>query len=68
MVMLQEGERVTPDELVKYARGKLASFKIPDAKAIFFTSEALPRGATGKINKKLIKETVRKQLQGKAKL
>lgn len=69
VVMLQTPEdKTTPEELVQHVKGKLASFKIPDVKSIHFTNQPLPRGATGKINKKLIKETIRKELQGKSKL
>lgn len=69
LIMLNDSvDNVTREELVEHVRGKLASFKIPEAKSIFFTTETLPRGATGKINKKLIKETIKKELHCKSKL
>ena len=46
--------KVTPEELKKVAGEKLAKFKIP--KHVFLHSEELPKGATGKINKKGLRE------------
>eukprot|EP01104_Vermistella_antarctica_P010350 TRINITY_DN2757_c1_g1_i2.p1 TRINITY_DN2757_c1_g1~~TRINITY_DN2757_c1_g1_i2.p1 ORF type:complete len:611 (-),score=85.08 TRINITY_DN2757_c1_g1_i2:353-2185(-) len=51
---------VTATELVSGLHGKLASFKIPHAKDVFFWPQGtpLPRGATGKIHKGDIKKKV----------
>ncbi len=45
-------EEVSPEDLRKHASSSLANFKIPSVENIFYHSEALPRGATGKLNKK----------------
>merc|ERR1712176_365590 len=39
------------------ASGKLAKFKVPQQEHIFLLSEELPKGATGKIDKKGLRET-----------
>ena len=54
-VTLQEGAEVAPDELVDYVRSRLARFKAP--KRIEFGP--LPKTATGKIQKFVLREQVR---------
>jgi fatty-acyl-CoA synthase len=49
VVVLQEGESVTDDELKGYVKKNLAAFKVP--REIVFV-DALPRNATGKVLKR----------------
>jgi len=69
MVSLKDGQTVTAKTLLNHVKGNLAGFKIPEESAIFLTNEPLPKGATMKIDKKLIRETVTRKLatQGKSK-
>jgi len=48
----QPGETITPEEINKHAAAALAKFKVPLTEHIFMRSEELPKGATGKIDKK----------------
>jgi acyl-CoA synthetase (AMP-forming)/AMP-acid ligase II len=41
------------DQLLEYARSKLASYKVPAH--VFFSEEALPRNATNKVLKAVLK-------------
>ena len=50
-VVLQPGEELDPDELRRWGRERLASFKIP---ARFSALAALPRTVTGKVQKHLL--------------
>ncbi|MRI83685.1 MAG: long-chain fatty acid--CoA ligase [Nitratiruptor sp.] len=52
-IELEEGARVDEVELKGYLRDRLANFKIPRSIQIV---EALPRNATGKVLKRLLKE------------
>jgi acyl-coenzyme A synthetase/AMP-(fatty) acid ligase len=52
--VIKPGAFVSADELIAYARSKIAGFKIP--KSVDFV-QVLPRNATGKIMRRLIKET-----------
>ena len=45
-------------ELPASLKGSLASFKQPAADRVFFTSTPLPRGDTGKILRRQIRETL----------
>jgi len=45
-------EGVTQEDLIKTAKGILANFKVPLPENIFLYSEELPKGATGKLDKK----------------
>jgi len=49
-------EEATPEDLIKSLSGQLAPFKVPAAKHIFFYETELPKGPTGKIDKKGIRE------------
>jgi acyl-CoA synthetase (AMP-forming)/AMP-acid ligase II len=49
MIVLRPGMSATPEELIEFARTKLARYKCPSS--IDFV-EALPRNASGKILKK----------------
>jgi len=47
---------VTAAEISQHCAGKMAKFKVPEAQNIFFHSEELPKGATGKLDKKGLRE------------
>lgn len=46
----------TAADISQHCAGKLAKFKVPEAQNIFFHSEELPKGATGKLDKKGLRE------------
>ncbi|HEX2072615.1 MAG TPA: long-chain-fatty-acid--CoA ligase [Geodermatophilus sp.] len=48
LVVVAEGQQVTPEEIMAHCRGRIAGYKIP--KRVEFR-EAIPRTATGKIQK-----------------
>eukprot|EP01001_Neometanema_parovale_P013166 NODE_952_length_1971_cov_6.617965_g902_i0.p1 GENE.NODE_952_length_1971_cov_6.617965_g902_i0~~NODE_952_length_1971_cov_6.617965_g902_i0.p1 ORF type:complete len:591 (-),score=105.14 NODE_952_length_1971_cov_6.617965_g902_i0:147-1919(-) len=56
MILLKEGETASAESLADFAKGKLAAFKVPTPQDILFTTEPLPRGGTGKIQKRDIKQ------------
>eukprot|EP00931_Biecheleriopsis_adriatica_P044269 TRINITY_DN25305_c0_g1_i1.p1 TRINITY_DN25305_c0_g1~~TRINITY_DN25305_c0_g1_i1.p1 ORF type:complete len:582 (+),score=136.21 TRINITY_DN25305_c0_g1_i1:80-1825(+) len=51
-----EGNHPTVQELVAHASKSLAKFKVPEPNHIFIRNEPLPKGATGKIDKKGMRE------------
>jgi len=53
VVVLKEGETVTGEELIRFCREKLASYKSP--KSFVFRAE-LPRNAMGKVQKALLRQ------------
>ncbi len=53
-IMLKEGRSLTADELAGFLRDKIAGFKVP-AK-FYFQHEQLPRIASGKIAKKVLRQ------------
>ncbi|MGH3812818.1 MAG: class I adenylate-forming enzyme family protein, partial [Pseudonocardiaceae bacterium] len=54
LVVVADGEQVTPDEIIRYCKERLAGYKAPTSVEF---REAIPRTATGKIQKfKLRKE------------
>lgn len=55
VVMLQDGESVTGEELIRFCREKLAPYKSP--KSIVFRDD-LPRNAMGKVQKSELRKTV----------
>jgi len=57
-IMIMVKKPVTPEELINHVKPSLAGFKIPLPTNIFFTNEPLPRGGTGKILKREIRDTV----------
>jgi len=63
MVQLSPGKNLTAQEMLKRVKGKLASFKVPMEKYIFFTESPLPRGATGKTLKRAIRDKINKELE-----
>jgi long-chain acyl-CoA synthetase len=53
LVILHEGQRLTEDEVIRYCRENLASYKKP--KSVEFVDD-LPRNASGKVLKKKLSE------------
>ena len=68
LIMLKDSKHATASEIHQHLKGKIASFKIPDEKNIFFTKKALPRGATGKIMKRDIKSAIMEKMMPTSKL
>ncbi|KAI1389807.1 uncharacterized protein F4822DRAFT_399807 [Hypoxylon trugodes] len=64
-VVLKSGAKLEQDELRAWVNEKLAKFKVP--KKIYFT-EVMPKTATGKIQRRIVAETMQKQESPKAKL
>jgi len=58
-VVLREGEEVSEEDLIKWSKKKLASYKCPK-KIIFIKDKDMPRNATGKILHKELREMVKK--------
>lgn len=56
LVVKRPGEEVTREEILKFFEGKIARFWMPDDVAFI---EALPMGATGKIQKNKLREQFR---------
>jgi acyl-CoA synthetase (AMP-forming)/AMP-acid ligase II len=54
IVVVQEGQALTEDELIEWCKGKIGRFKIPKSVVI---TDAIPRTPTGKI----LKTELRKQ-------
>jgi acyl-CoA synthetase (AMP-forming)/AMP-acid ligase II len=53
-VVLKPGAVLTADELIEYCRRSLANYKIPHH--IEFSEEELPKGGSGKVLKKVLRE------------
>lgn len=53
VVVLKEGEKATPEEIIEYCRQKLSSFKRP--RAVVFVDE-LPRNPMGKVLKRVLRQ------------
>ncbi|KAG0136618.1 hypothetical protein HOY82DRAFT_498014 [Tuber indicum] len=64
-VVLKGGRKITEGELKKYVGEKLSTFKVPTR--IWFT-EHMPKTATGKIQRRIVAETMLKGDKPKAKL
>ncbi|KAF4120026.1 oxalate---CoA ligase [Geosmithia morbida] len=59
------GDRVTADELKGWVAEKLVKFKVP--KKVYFT-DVMPKTATGKVQRRIVAETMSKSETPKAKL
>jgi fatty-acyl-CoA synthase len=57
VVVVKPGETLTEPELIDWCQGKIGRFKIP--KAVIFT-DAIPRTPTGKILKRVLRDTYNK--------
>jgi acyl-CoA synthetase (AMP-forming)/AMP-acid ligase II len=55
-VMLRPDHALTADELRAYVGEHLAAFKVPSV--VEFVTEPLPRGATGKIHKRTLRDSL----------
>ncbi|KAH7358044.1 peroxisomal-coenzyme A synthetase [Plectosphaerella cucumerina] len=64
-VVVKQGEKLDQEELRGWVADKLAKFKVP--KKIYFT-DIMPKTATGKIQRRIVAETMQKQDVPKAKL
>ena len=53
-VALRDGKQVTPEELTEFCRERMANYKVP--RSIEFIENELPKGGTGKILKKQLRE------------
>ena len=53
---LHPGASATQEELTEFARGRLASYKVPSQ--VFISEQPLPRNATNKILKRELKEAL----------
>lgn len=53
IVVMNEGETATPEDIIRYCDGKLARYKIP--RVVEFTDE-IPRNPTGKILKRILRD------------
>ncbi|HWN99248.1 MAG TPA: long-chain-fatty-acid--CoA ligase [Blastocatellia bacterium] len=53
-VTLCDGERVEPEQLIEFCRGRLANYKLP--RSVEIIKGELPKGGTGKILKKQLRE------------
>src|SRR5205085_119101 len=53
LVVVKPGQSLTEEELVAHCRGTLPGFKVPKSIEFF---DALPKGGTGKILKKELRE------------
>ncbi|KAH8159507.1 hypothetical protein CIB48_g8746 [Xylaria polymorpha] len=64
-IVLKPAAKLTQEELRNWVSEKLAKFKIP--KKVYFT-DVMPKTATGKIQRRIVAETMQKQETPKAKL
>ena len=62
VVVPKKGHPKNASDLIQVVRSKLANFKIPQEKDVFFSDTALPRGATGKILKREIRDRINAKL------
>ncbi|CAG4927705.1 class I adenylate-forming enzyme family protein [Acidithrix sp. C25] len=53
-IYLKEGSKVSPQEISSFLSKKIASYKIPTK--LYIESDPLPRGATGKIQKRELRD------------
>ena len=58
-IKLKEGQTATPEEIINFAREKMANYKVP--KYVKFVSD-FPMTATAKIQKFLLKQSAIKEL------
>ncbi|KAH8772115.1 hypothetical protein BGZ57DRAFT_425742 [Hyaloscypha finlandica] len=64
-VVPKSGQKITEEELKDWVADKLAKFKVP--KKVYFTDN-MPKTATGKIQRRIVADTMMKQDKPKAKL
>jgi acyl-CoA synthetase (AMP-forming)/AMP-acid ligase II len=51
--VLKAGQSITPDQLIEYCRGKIATYKLP--REVVFVNE-LPRTPTGKLLRRVLRQ------------
>jgi len=68
MVVPKPGESISPEEVLQTMSPHLAAFKMPKLNHVFFQHDPLPRGATGKILKRTIRDQINSQLETQSKL
>jgi acyl-CoA synthetase (AMP-forming)/AMP-acid ligase II len=56
-VLPKDGQKVDVPRLIRTMKKRLAKFKLPTETDVFLVSKALPRGATGKILKRVLRDT-----------
>jgi long-chain acyl-CoA synthetase len=59
IVVLKPGDHLTGEDLITYCRGALASYKVP--RRVEFSDEELPKGGSGKILKRVLRERFERQ-------
>jgi fatty-acyl-CoA synthase len=62
VVSLQAGANLAEGDIIQFVRQQLAAFKVP--RRVVVASESLPRNASGKLLKRVIKQTYLPQLDG----
>ena len=60
IVVPKAASSITAEELLEFASGHLAKFKLP--REIIFRTEPLPRTGTGKVQKTLLREALRRKI------
>ncbi|HEX2965745.1 MAG TPA: AMP-binding protein, partial [Syntrophorhabdaceae bacterium] len=55
IIVLRQGEKATVEEIQKYCKGKIASYKVPKA-IVFIAEHEVPRSATGKVLHRALRE------------
>lgn len=59
LIVLRNGERATEEDIVSWARERMASYKVP--RVIQFVA-SLPRTASGKVQWRLLQEAEKKNI------
>lgn len=62
-VVLEEGARITEEELLALSREKLANYKVPES-VVFVTEDFFPRNALGKVMKKELRKRMEDSRDG----
>lgn len=60
-IMLKPGEHISEEEILAYCQQRLARYKVP--KYVQITQEPLPKSATGKILRRMLKQDFEKSLE-----
>ncbi|KAB8301115.1 hypothetical protein EYC80_003019 [Monilinia laxa] len=61
-IVLKPDQKLTASDLKKWVADKVAKFKVP--KQVFFT-DVMPKTATGKIQRRIVADTMLKQPKAK---
>jgi len=68
MVLLKPDAKLTAQALAAHVKEHIASFKCPLPNDVYFSTTPLPRGATGKTQKRDVRDAILKQLKATSKL